>query len=150
MIQRKQTLFLLLAAVIGILTQCMQIATVSADGLTVGRVFSLWTVGQNGTLTYEPRPLFCLMLLSVALSVFTIFLFKRRPFQARLCMVNILITILWYVALVVVSKQLAPDALNFQLELATAFPAVNAILLVLARKGILADEKLVKAADRIR
>lgn len=70
--------------------------------------------------------------------------------QARLCMVNILMIVLWYIAMIVVSKQLAPDAANFRLEMASAFPAVMAILLFMARKGIISDEKLVRAADRIR
>lgn len=150
MIQRKQSVFLLLAAVFGILAICMQLATVSFEGLITYRIFSLWAIGQNGAASYEPCPLFILMLLSTTLSVFTIFLYKRRPLQARLCMVNIFIMILWYIAMIVVSKQLSPDALNFRLEIASSFPAVVAILLFMARKGILADEKLVRAADRIR
>ena len=150
MIQRKQSVFLFLAAVFGILALCMQLATVTAEGLTVYRVFSLWAIGQTGVCSFEPCPLFALMLISTTLSVFTIFLYKRRPFQARLCMVNILIGLLWYIAMVVVSKQMAPDALNFHVEFAAAFPAVSIILNFMARKAILADERLVKAADRIR
>ena len=128
MIQRKQTIFLFLAAVIGILSMCMQLATVSFEGLTTYRIFSLWAT----------------------LSVVTIFLYKRRPLQAKLCMVNIFIMVLWFLSMIVVSKQLAPDAMNFHLEMASSFPAVVAILLFMARKGILADERLVRAADRIR
>ena len=44
----------------------------------------------------------------------------------------------------------APDALNFHLDFPAALPAVSAILCFMARKGVLADEKLVRAADRIR
>jgi hypothetical protein len=65
-------------------------------------------------------------------------------------MVNIFIMVLWFLSMIVVSKQLAPDAMNFHLEMASSFPAVVAILLFMARKGILADERLVRAADRIR
>ncbi|GEM_PF-4934497 len=65
-------------------------------------------------------------------------------------MVNIFIMVMWYIAMIVVSKQLAPDAANFQLEIASSFPAVIAILLFMARKGIISDERLVRAADRIR
>ena len=38
----------------------------------------------------------------------------------------------------------------FTPSLAAAFPLVNVILLLMARHGILADEALVRAADRIR
>ncbi len=128
----------------------MQLATVSFEGLTTYRVFSLWAIGQSGSPTFIPCPLFILMLISTTLSVYTIFLYKRRPLQARLCMVNIFIMVLWYISMIVVSKQLSPEAMNFRLEIASSFPAVEAILLFMARKGILADEKLVRAADRIR
>ena len=150
MIQRKQTIFLLLAAVFGVLSLCMQLATISFEGLTVYRVFSLWAIGSNNTSSFIPCPLFILMLLSATVSICAIFLYKRRPLQARLCMVNIFIMVLWYIAMIVVSKQLAPDAMNFHLEMASSFPAIVAILLFMARKGILADERLVRAADRIR
>lgn len=150
MIQRKQTIFLFLAVVFGVLSLCMQLATVSFEGLTTYRIFSLWALGQNNTNSFIPCPLFILMLLSTTLSACTIFLYKRRPLQARLCMVNIFIMVLWYVSMIVVSKQLAPDAVNFRLEIASSFPAVIAILLFMARKGVLADERLVRAADRIR
>ena len=150
MIQRKQTIFLFLAVVFGILSMCMQLATVSMEGLTTFRVFSLWAIGQSGTATFVPCPLFILMLLSTTLSACTIFLYKRRPLQARLCTVNIFIMVLWYISMIVVSKQLAPDASDFQLNISSCFPAVIAILLFLARKGIVDDEKLVRAADRIR
>ncbi|MBR1545880.1 MAG: DUF4293 domain-containing protein [Prevotella sp.] len=150
MIQRKQTVFLFLAAVFGVLALCMQLATVSYEGLTTYRIFSLWAIGQSGARSFVPCPLFILMLLSTTLSVCTIFIYKRRPLQAKLCMVNILVILLWYISMIVVSKQLSPDAMNFQMEIASSFPAVMAILLFMARKGILADEKLVRAADRIR
>ena len=150
MIQRKQSIFLFLAAVLGVLAMCMQLATVSFEGLTTYRVFSLWAIGQGEAMSFVPCPLFILMLLSTTLSVCTIFLYKRRPMQARVCMVNILIMLLWYIAMIVVSKQLAPDAMNFRLEIASSFQIVVAILLFMERKGILADEKLVRAADRIR
>ncbi len=150
MIQRKQTIFLFLAAVFGILSLCMQLATVSYEGMTTYRVFSLWAIGGNSTSTFIPCPLFILMLLSTTLSVCTIFLYKRRPLQARLSMVNIFIMVFWYIAMIVVSKKLAPDATNFHLEIASSFPAVIVILLFIARKGIIADERLVRAADRIR
>ena len=152
MIQRKQTVFLFLAVVFGILAMCMQLATVSLEGATVYRVFSLWAIEQGGASHFvsTPCPLFVLLLLASTLSVCTIFLYKRRPLQAKLCMANIFIIVLWYIALIVVSKQLAPDAMNFHLQIASAFPAVMVILCFMARKGILADEKLVRAADRIR
>ena len=39
---------------------------------------------------------------------------------------------------------------SFHMSFAGMLPAVAMILLVLARKGVLDDEKLVRAADRLR
>ncbi len=98
MIQRKQTLFLLVAAILGL-------------------VFWLsW-------------PLFVIQAFASVLSLYTIFIYKKRPLQAKLCLVTILIHFLSIVA---------------------CFPLIAAILCFMARKAILADERLVRAADRIR
>ena len=70
--------------------------------------------------------------------------------QAACCLVSILACLVWYIALIVYSKQVAPDAADFQLAVSDAIPAVCAILNLMARKAIIADEKLVKSMDRIR
>jgi hypothetical protein len=103
-----------------------------------------------GASHFQYWPLFAVLLVSSALSCYTIFLYKTRPLQATLCMVSMLLTLLWYVALIVVSKMIAPDAIEFHASFIAVLPAVSVILTFMARQGILADEKLVKAADRLR
>jgi hypothetical protein len=112
MIQRKQTVFLLLAAILAI--ACLVVRWQWID---------------------------ILQGLSAALSVYTIFLYKKRLVQARFCLFGIVIVFVWYILLAVYQSYVTTiDAL----------PLVDAILIFLARKGILDDEKLVRAADRIR
>lgn len=61
--------------------------------------------------------------------------------QAKLCLLGLFVIFAWYVLLAVYQGYVTTiDSL----------PMVNAILIFLARRGILADEKLVRAADRIR
>ena len=116
MIQRKQTLFLLVAAILGL-------------------VFWLsWT-------------LFVIQALASALSLYTIFIYKKRPRQATLCLVAILLHFVWYILMAVLIQQGKADE---QLPIVACFPLLSAILCFMARKAILADERLVKAADRIR
>lgn len=112
MIQRVQTLFLLLAAVLAVV--CLVLRWQLIDIL-------------NG--------------LSAVLSVYTIFIYKRRITQARLCLLGIGIIFVWYILLAVFQGRV---------EYVDTLPMVNAILIFLARKRILADERLVRAADRIR
>ena len=82
-----------------------------------------------------------LLAVSAVLSAFTIFQYRRRIMQARLCLVGLFIIFAWYIGLAVLEGRVGTIE---------GIPMVNAILIFLARKGILDDEKLVRAADRIR
>ena len=112
MIQRKQTIFLLLAVVLAVV--CVVI---------------------------DPTWLDTLQAAVAAVAGYTIFIFKQRMRQAVFCLVAILLVFAWYIGLAVLQGQ--PQTLD-------ALPLCEAILIFLARKGIIADEKLVRAADRIR
>ena len=123
MIQRKQSVFLLLAAILGVLI----------------------------IVNYPMWHLFLLSLVASSLSIFTIFKFKRRLLQARLCVLSTVLFLLWYPAVLLVNKFMMPSGLQFDvLNVWGALPLISAILCILARKGIMDDERLVRAADRIR
>ena len=123
MIQRKQSVFLLLAAILGVIV----------------------------IVNYPMWPLFLLVLVASSLCVFTIFKFKRRPLQARLSVFAAVLFLLWYPAVVLVNKFMMPSGLQYDMvNVWGALPLVSAILCLLARKGIMDDERLVRAADRIR
>ena len=123
MIQRKQSVFLLLAAILGVLI----------------------------IVNYPMWPLFLLSLVASSLSIFTIFKFKRRLLQARLCVLTTVLFLLWYPAVLLVNKFMMPSGLQFDvLNVWGALSLISAILCILARKGIMDDERLVRAADRIR
>ncbi len=116
MIQRKQTLFLLIAVILGM-------------------------------VHFQAPLLFVIQMLASAVSLYAIFLFKKRKIQATLCLVAIVVNLAWYVALaVLIQKGQLPE----QLPWTACLPIIAAILCFLARKGVIADEKLVRAADRIR
>jgi hypothetical protein len=112
MIQRKQTVFLLLACILALVCFFMRLQWLDA-----------------------------LLAVSAVLSAFTIFQYRRRIMQARLCLVGLFIIFAWYIGLAVLEGRVGTIE---------GVPMVNAILIFLARKGILDDEKLVRAADRIR
>jgi len=114
--QRKQTVFLLLAVIVGMV------------------YFMAW-------------PLFVIQMLASADSLIAIFFYRDRPKQALLCLSAIMINLAWYVCLAVLIHN---GMLSEELPLTACLPLVAAILCFLARKGVLADEKLVRSADRIR
>ena len=92
--QRKQTVFLLVAVVLGMV------------------FFLSWA-------------LFFLQILASALSLIAIFLYKRRPLQARVCMVAILVNLAWYIVLAVLVQQ---GSLPEQLPMKVCLPLIAAIL----------------------
>mgnify|MGYP002624303178 CR=1 FL=1 len=114
--QRKQTVFLLLAVILGMV------------------YFVAW-------------PLFILQMMSSAVSLIAIFLYKRRPLQASLCLAAIVVNLAWYVTLAVLIQN---GSQSEQLPLTACLPIIAAILCFLARRGVIADEKLVRSMDRIR
>ena len=116
MIQRWQTVFLLIAVILGMVH------------------FQAWS-------------LFLMQMLSSAISLIAIFLFRRRPLQAMLCLAAIIANLAWYVLLAVLIQQ---GMQAETLPLTASLPLIAAILCRLARRRIIADEKLVRAADRLR
>lgn len=112
MIQRKQTVFLLLACILAVVCFAMRLQWIDA-----------------------------LQVLSAVLSAYTVFQYRRRLFQTRLCLAGLFVIFAWYIGVAVLEAKVGTIE---------ALPMVNAILIFMARKGILDDEKLVRAADRIR
>ena len=152
MIQRKQTIYLLLAVIASVVCMCMPIGTFDVDGLHTVREFNLWLVDAEGQRSFDCWPLFAVLLPSSALSCYTIFLYHNRRVQAKMCMFNIFMLVGWYILDTVYSNVLGDSASgsSFQVEFAGGLPAFSIAFLFLAYKGIMADERLVRAADRIR
>ena len=156
MIQRKQTLFLLVAVIASLLCFFMPIGVIMPKGM--GGVVSLYNLGfvdDNGTITVSGTclPLFILLAVSTALSLATIFLYKNRKLQLSLCATNLLFSVLWYIdyALLFFGMVTVPEVEgNVEVKFAACLPLIAIIMVVLARKGVADDEKLVRAADRIR
>ena len=152
MIQRKQTIFLLFAAIACMCCLSLPLASIEPQGMGLSsQLFNLGIVDGNGSRDFTTWPLFAVLLLSATLSFFDIFLYKNRRQQAALCTFSIFLLVVWY--LIFAWYTLLGDDLKtgtLTMSITVALPAVAIILNVLARKGILADEKLVRSMDRIR
>ena len=130
--QRIQSVYLFLALIAT--TTCLSLPLcvfepVGMGGSTV--MYNLWKITPEGTADFSVWPLFVLLLITCPICLVTIFLFKNRKLQAKLCVVNIILNILW-------------------LAFGACLPIVAIILYALARHGINKDEKLVRSMDRIR
>ena len=149
MIQRKQTLFLLVAVIACLLCFFMPIGIVLPKGM--GGEVSLYngTIAVSGTCL----PLFVLLAVSTALSLVTIFLYRNRKLQLTLCATNLLFSVLWYIdyVLLLFGVVTVPEVEGtVEVKFAASLPLVAIVMIALARKGVSDDEKLVRAADRIR
>lgn len=145
MIQRIQTVYLLLAAAAGVATW----------------FFNLWRAKLvNNTYQYFSGQsnylYFVAIMIIVALAVVCIFLFKKRPLQLRLTILNLILALgviaLQYWRIQVLQQHLeAVNMLADSTYLPAAFlPVLIVILLFLAARGIYKDERLVRSLDRLR
>lgn len=132
MIQRIQTIFLLAAA-----------------GLIFSLFFSPMIEFIDGiTIKYlEYYPTTILSLVTFVLSTLTIFLYKNRMFQIRLCTLNAIILLGFqaYIAVKFFTKEE-----NMIYSITAAFPIIAAILTFTALRYIARDEAMVLAASRLR
>lgn len=136
MIQRIQTLYLFLAAVI-------------SAGLIF--VFHLW-IDNNGEEIYALDNYLCLGLFlgSALLSLISIFRFKDRKSQFVLGRLNIILNFILLGILVYESSKV-PGEINFSEKgIGIILPVFSIVCLVLANKAIKKDEDLVKSVDRLR
>ena len=102
---------------------------------------------------YNVWQLLTLAILSILVSCATIYYFKKRPLQIKLCAVNLLIIICFYIILGWYYGTLQPEFpanATVSLKWTVIIPAVNIALIGLAVRAILKDEALVKATDRLR
>lgn len=83
------------------------------------------------------------------LSFFTIFLFKRRILQMRICSLISILDIFLLILIVLFSFNESKNP-GITIGLSAILPLIIFILVLMARRAVLKDEILVKAADRIR
>lgn len=137
MIQRRQSLWLLLSTFCGVLSYLLPFFSGTLQGTN-----GIEKAIIDASSTY---PLMILTGSSILLSFITIFFFKRRKLQFRLCIGGILLSILIIILYFIEIKKLSGS-------ISLAAILVFAILIgwFMAAIGIRKDEKLVKALDRLR
>ncbi len=156
MIQRIQSLYLLAATSIMTIFFSATLATFNCDlGL-----FSLKAAGivdVEGVLFAPTAYLIFITGLATLLPLVTIFLFKKRMLQLRLCVVEIILAIgvliiegvYYYLGSRSFDVSVLGDATS-SISIAAALPIAVIIFSYLALRGIFKDEMLVKSLDRIR
>lgn len=157
MLQRKQSLFLLLAAICGALTFVFPVDTfMRGDQTFIFRTYGFFT-GEGVPITDATAkvPFAILLGLVSALLLGIIFMYGNRVRQLRLTrMVNLL------VMAILVFLFITDNSLRAYLEqggkvdnsfgIAAILPLLMVVFTLLAERGIRKDEALVKGMDRLR
>lgn len=141
MIQRIQSLWLLLAGIAGLITYKMP--------LWAGKL-------QDGSLknftASENLALFAGIVATCLLGFVTIFLFRNRKTQKNLSLLGIFLS-LGIIALEFFTVDDYKKSLNFMestWKIGAIMPIIMVVLFFLAYQGIRSDEKLIKSVDRLR
>ncbi len=144
MIQRKQTIWLFLAAFISGALFIFPLYHYSTAALPEPQMMG----ARNEYL------LLSIASLMVMIPMITIFMFKNRSRQKTLVWVSILANVAFIVAMIMKIQNLKnsiPPATNDSFALpGPILPIVSIVLLVMAFIGISKDDALVKSADRLR
>lgn len=152
MIQRIQSVFLLIVSVLLAIASFKPFGYfLSQDNLSQIPFTPLGISIEDGQIEHT-WGLMALLLLGTIISFATIFLFKNRMLQIRMCIFNILVLVGYYCSMTVFLFYSLSDGMidRFHISWAISLPIVSIILLILAIRGIGADEALVKATNRLR
>mgnify|MGYP003305421793 FL=1 len=150
MIQRIQSIYLLVVTILMIVCMCNPVGSILTPDNEISTFTNLCITTAEGNSNYAPWALFVLLLIIALLALVTIFLFKKRMLQIRLTIFSSILLIGYYVVFVVfVTTMLADDA-SFTPSWLVCLPFAALILNWLAIRSIGADEALVKAYDRLR
>ena len=161
MIQRIQTLYLLLVVILGTL-------------LCIFSPVEFLLPGATDYVSLHALDKWPLAVMSIAiplLALVTIGMYKRRLLQVRLNIMNVVLCLGYYALLALyvayivkgyeplgtascelstVNCQLSTVNCEWYLTMWSAIPLVNVVLTMMATRRILKDEALVRAADRLR
>ena len=137
MIQRIQTLYLILAFVVtGVLPF----------------IFPLWTLIDGKDYFFMQNQIYIVVLgLSTTLTLMSIVSYKKRQNQFVMCRLNMILNLILLGLFVYHSLNLSGETVAVSEKgIGMFLPIVAIVLLVLANKAIKKDEDLVKSVDRLR
>ena len=135
MIQRQQTLWLLLSAICALLSYWLPFYSGTKEGV-VGTAF------LNGGSTFL---LLVFTGLSTALALFTIFLYKDRKTQFRLCLAGIVISVL-----IIIFYFTAMKKFSGSISLSCLIVFAMLVGYSMAAYRIRKDQRLMKSLERLR
>lgn len=149
MIQRIQTVYLLIVAVLTVIVISTPLGSLITPESTINEMTNLSITTADGVVNYDPWALFAIQMVSAIITLYTIFLYKKRMLQIRLCLFNIILLIGYYITLLVFVYMLK-DSNTFTPSWSVCLPFINIVLSWLALRAIGKDEALVRSLNSLR
>ena len=157
MLQRIQTIFLVLVIILGILFSFSPILEYSFNDLTyVMNAYKSVSIGDTSQIISKNMGTGVLQGLVIIITIIVVLLYTNRPIQIKLCKLNILLIAL-QIAAIVMYNDVAKTAISANtenIELSFKFgaiiPIISLIMCYLAIHFIKKDDELVRSADRLR
>lgn len=159
MIQRIQSLYLLLASICGILLFLLPFFSLEPGELSVvsekisGGITGIYQINKDATqLLFRHWPLMLLAGLVIVLQVWSVFQFKKRPLQVKIIGYSLFVLVAFCVFMTYITIQLRSLYPGHVHVMQAGWFLVTAIFLfgLLAIRAIRKDEALVRSADRLR
>jgi peptidoglycan/LPS O-acetylase OafA/YrhL len=153
MLQRVQTIYLLIASIALLLTIWLPFAGFQFGETTV--VFSIFGVSSSAATLEEISswiPYYLVIGLSLGLMLFSISQYKNRKRQLNLGKINYLLLLLIIVLLFLDAESIGEKLKIERIEygLGMYLPVIALAFTFLANRSIKKDEDLVKSVDRLR
>lgn len=149
MIQRIQTVYLLIVAILMVVMMSFPVGNLIAADYTVTEFTNLALVAADGTADYAPWAMSVILLVVGFVALGTIFLYRKRMLQIRLTLFSIILLVGYYATLVTFVLMLKGEN-SFAPSWTLCLPLVAIVLNWLAIRAIGKDEMLVKAYERLR
>lgn len=153
MIQRIQSIYLLLAAAVDAVLFFVPVASfISADNIIPFYAFGIdFEISIKFISELAAVPLIVLVSMVVLLPLINIFLFKKRKLQMRLCIFAILLNLGLVGLLYFYISTFAGELLaSIQYNYPAVMPLIAVVLNYLAFRAVRKDEALIRSIDRIR
>ena len=157
MIQRIQSIYLVLVGILTIIVFFIPIINIEfQNNKFVFETIGIYKISNdNLILLINTIPLLIVCGLICVISFTTIFLYKNRKLQMKMCYSNfalnfIFIALIFYVYPELIIKNTIGDGLTLNYSFGVFIPIISLILLFFAVNAIKKDEEIVKSIDRLR
>lgn len=149
MIQRIQTLWFLLASATAVLIWFFPVIELTNENAIYIYQYDSISFAGTDNLIQSGYIVAGLLGIIAFLSFFTVFLFKNRMLQMRICTL-ISLLVIFLVGLISYFSLSTENNIAATIGLSAVLPIIIFIFILMARRAVKKDEKLIRSVDRIR